>query len=282
MPKVEVTHPGKVLFPKTHITKQDVIDYYEFVSKWMIPLIKDHPIVMERFPEGIDHEGFFQKNVQSYFPDWIETIVVKRKEGGKGELVNSKNENTLLYLANLDALTLHIWGSSKDHLEMPDRLVFDLDPPQGKFDLARKGAYLLRDILEKDYGLKAFVMTTGSRGLHVIVPLKPKHTFDEVRDFAKEVACLVEEKDPKSFTAQMRKSSRGDRLYIDVMRNSYAQHAVAPLAIRPIEGAPIAMPVSWGSLGRVEAQTFTMKNVRHSLKNFPWVKFNTSARQLPS
>ncbi|MCF7852225.1 MAG: non-homologous end-joining DNA ligase [Simkaniaceae bacterium] len=282
MAQVKISHPDKILFPKDNITKDMLIDYYRAVSQWMLPLLKDHPLVMQRFPDGIKHAGFYQKNISDYFPSWIASIGVKREAKGQGHLILCQNKNTLLYIANLACLTPHLWLSSSTKIDCPDRMIFDLDPPKGKFDLAIKAARALKDFLEKNLKLKAFVMTTGSRGLHVVIPIKPTHPFDEVRAFAKAIAAHIAEEHPKEFTIQPRKNRRRGRLFIDYLRNAYAQHAAAPYSIRPIDGAPIAMPVSWNELGHVHAQSFHLKNIKRHLsqRSNPWASFKSSHRNI--
>jgi len=242
---IEISNKDKILFPKSKITKLDLINYYEDISNSMIPHIKDRPIVMHRFPDGIKSSGFYQKNASDYFPKWISTITLK-KEDGKVEHVLCQNMETLVYLANQACITPHIWLSKKGAIRKPDKLIFDLDPPNNDFDLVIHAAKSLKKLLEKT-GLFPFVMTTGSRGLHVVVPLLPKSSYDVVRDFAKDVGEFLENTDD-NLTIQTRKNKRKRRLFIDYLRNSYAQSSVAPYSIRPIEDAPVATPIDWDEL----------------------------------
>lgn len=278
MGKVECTHEEKVWFPKEKYTKGDVLKYYRAVAARMLPFLKGRPLVMQRFPDGIKKEGFFQKNVPEYFPAWIKTVSVKRESQGKGELVVCDTKDALLYLVNFGCLTPHIWLSSGRSLEKPDRLIFDVDPPKGKESEAKEVVRLLKGVLEKEFQLKPFVMTTGSRGYHVVVPIKQTASFDEVREFGKEVAAIVVQENPKLCTNAARKAARRGRVYIDVMRNSYAQHGVAPYAVRALPGAPVAIPISWAQLGRVEPQSFSIK--KYPSGN-PWASFFRSAIKLP-
>jgi len=234
---------------------------------------------MERFPDGIKKEGFFQKNVPDYFPSWLKTVSVKREAKGEGELLVCDTKDSLLYLVNFGCLTPHIWLSSEKSLERPDKLVFDIDPPKGKVAEAKSISCLLKKVLEKQFRLKAFIMTTGSRGYHVVVPIKPSLSFDLVRDFAKKVAAIVVEENPKICTTASKKNLRRGRVYIDVMRNAYAQHGVAPYAVRALPGAPIAMPISWAQLKEVDPQSFTVSNYRKAAKN-PWSGFAQNARSI--
>jgi bifunctional non-homologous end joining protein LigD len=204
MKKVEITHPDKILFPKTKITKQAVVDYYASVAKKMLPLIKDRPISMKRYPNGIKAEGFFQKNAPEGHPSWLKTVKVKRKEGGSIDMILCNDKSTLLWMANQNCITPHIWLSKYDKPNFPDMMVFDLDPPTRKaFSYVVHGAIALRKILEKDYKLKPHIVLTGSKGLHVVVSIKRTRSFDEVRALAKEIASRLCEEDPKRYTLEM-------------------------------------------------------------------------------
>jgi len=279
--KIDTSHEDKILFPKAKITKGDVIDYFWRVAKVMLPHVRGRPLAMRRHPDGIEGEGFFQKEVPDYFPRWIKRVTTPRKEGGKVDNVVCDNAATLVYLANQACFTPHVWLSRRDKLDCPDQLIFDLDPPGTKFALVRFAAKALRDFLD-ELGLCAFVKTTGSRGLHVIVALDRKQDFDTAREFAQDVARVLANRHPKRLTVEPRKNKRRGRLYLDTARNSYAQHAVAPYAVRAIEGAPIATPLSWEEVNdsKVDAQRFTVKNIfqRLSRKSDPWKNLRRSMR----
>lgn len=279
MSKLKITHPDKVWFPKEKFTKGDVLAYYKAIASKMLKLLKGRPLVMQRFPDGIKKEGFYQKNVPDYFPSWIKTVSVKRKEQSQTKLVVCDTKDALLYLVNFGCLTPHVWLSSGKHLEKPDKLIFDIDPPKNKLEAAKDVAYLLKEALEKKCKLKTFIMTTGSRGYHVVVPIKQTLSFDEAREFAKKVAEAIAKENPKLCTTAVRKTSRQGRVYIDVMRNAYAQHGVAPYAVRALPGAPIAMPISWAQLSKTDPQSFTLSNYRRQAQN-PWSSFTRSARSI--
>lgn len=275
-----ITHPDKILFPKDKLTKKDLAAYYTKIASKMLPYLKNHPLVLQRYPNGITKSGFFQKNVPEYFPSWISQVKVQRKEKGSTSLVLCQNTKTLLYLVNQGCITFHTWLSSKSKINQPDRIVFDLDPPKGRIDAARKAALALKNVLEKHYKLKAFLMTTGSKGFHIHVPIKPKHTFNEIRSFAKTIAKKVSDENPKLFTTEVRKNKRRGRIFIDYLRNAYAQHAVAPYSVRPLPGAPIAMPISWKELSKTEPQSFSIKGLK--MKANPWTGFHSSAKSISS
>lgn len=244
---VEISNPGKVLFPGDGITKADLADYYAHVAKTMLPFLRDRPIAMERYPDGIDGERLFQKNPSQHFPDWIARARVE-KQGGSLTHVIVDQPATLVYLANQACITVHTFLSRIDRIRQPDQLIFDLDPPDGGFALAREVALDLRALLEEELGLRTYVKTTGGDGLHVVVPLDRSEDFDVVRSFANDVAALLVRRDPKRVSLEQRVDARGKRLYVDIMRNAYAQTAVAPYSVRARPGATVATPVSWKEL----------------------------------
>lgn len=280
--KTKFTNEDKILFPKDKITKGDLIAYYARVSGRMLPLIKGRPISMKRYPDGIKKEGFVQKKVSDYFPDWIKTKSVGRKEQSSIKMVVCNNKDTLLYLANQACITPHIWQSKIDDLKRPTRMVFDLDPSGKDFARVIEAAKDLQDILEHDYKLKTFVMTTGSKGLHVVVPIKKGPSFEEVRGFARDVGKILVDELPGKYTLNPRKASRRGKLFIDYLRNGYAQTAVAPYAVRALDGAPVATPLSWRELtSRLSPQSHTLKNIGRRLsKADPWAGFERAARKL--
>jgi bifunctional non-homologous end joining protein LigD len=281
---IELSNEGKLLFPETKITKGNLITYYESLAPYMVPLITNHPIAMQRFPDGITHEGFYQKEIGEYFPDWVErkTITHTHSEH-KTTYVVCNNTATAVYLANQAVITLHHWLSTIDDLVHPDRMIFDLDPLNVTWTELTKTALILKKVLE-EYKLKPFVMTTGSRGLHVTVPLKQKLTFKKVRLFAQHIAQQVVEKHPALVTLEIRKEKRKNKIFIDTLRNQWAQHAVVPYSVRAIEGAPVATPLFWHELEnkKLHAQYFTITNVLKKVirDGNPWQNFNKNARAL--
>jgi len=280
---IKFTHTDKILFPKSGILKNDLITYYEKIADYLLPYLKNHPLTMQRFPNGIIEEGFFQKNAPQYFPDWIETEEI-RKVGGWVNQVICDTKETLLYLVNQYVVTFHISLSTIDNIEYPDKLIFDLDPPKEDFSLAIEGAKALRKVLENDLGFTSFLMTTGSKGLHVIVPLVQKEDFNEVHAFVKSISNYIAAQNPTKFTTAIRKNKREGRLYIDYLRNSYGQTSVAPYSVRAIEKAPVATPIFWSELDdkKLNAQLWNIQNIfsRLELIENPWKDFATSGQSI--
>jgi bifunctional non-homologous end joining protein LigD len=280
--RVEVSHPDKVLFPSIGATKGDLVGYYERVAEQMVPHVRDRPISMQRFPDGIDEPGFFHKDIPDYYPAWIRRVKV-RKRGGELTHALISNADTLIYIANQNCITPHVWLSRADRIDRPDRLVFDLDPSHEDFTAVRAAARHLGDILD-ELGLSRFAMVTGSRGIHVWVPLRRDAPFEFVRTFSRDAAVLFERRHPDLVTTAQRKAKRGGRILIDVMRNNYAQTAVPPYAVRPRAQAPVATPIEWRELSdsRLRPDRWTIRNLFRRLARTgdPWAEISRHASSL--
>ncbi|BBZ13912.1 non-homologous end-joining DNA ligase [Mycobacterium branderi] len=280
--KVEITHPDRVLFPADRITKGDVVDYYSEVADVMVPHLKGRPLTVQRFPRGIDQPGFIQQDFAGSMPDWMDSAQVSKEDGTVVHPVVEHRE-ALVWLANQNCITLHSWQSRRGRLDTPDQLVFDLDPSGSEFPAVRATARALADVLD-DLGLVPYLQTTGSRGLHVVVPVSGNTDFDTVRQFARDVADLVAADDPEHRTVEARKNKRGGRVYLDVMRNAYAQTAVAPYSIRARDGAPVATPLEWDELNTrgLRADRFTIRDLPKRLEGQrdPWADMHRHGRSL--
>lgn len=282
--RVTITHPDKELFRDPSVTKRDLAGYYEQVAEAMLPHLRGRPLALQAFPDGIDHHGFFMKSVPDYFPSWITTATVP-KRGGTLTQVVAANAATLVYLAGQNVVTPHIWLSRADQPHRPDRLIVDFDPSPGiGFAEVRAAA---RDAGERlrDAGLAPYAMVTGSRGIHVVCPLRRGPSFTDVHRFTRSLAEKMVADDPQHLTLQWRRSDRGSRIYVDVNRNNYAQHAVAPYAVRPLPGAPVAMPVRWEELSdaglRPDRWTIGDAAERVHAEGDAWEGIGRRARKLP-
>jgi bifunctional non-homologous end joining protein LigD len=280
---VEITHPDKLLFPDDGLTKADIAGYYEAVAEWMLPHIRNRPISMMRFPDGIAGHGFFHKNVPDHFPAFVKRVEVD-KRGGKLLHAVACNVETLVYLVGQNTITPHVWLSRADRLRQPDRVVFDLDPaPGADFAAVRRAARQTGELL-RELGLEPFAQVTGSKGIHVWTPLRRRATFADVRPFARAVGELLVARHPDELTLEFRKAERGGRILIDVMRNAYAQTTVPPYAVRPSPGAPVATPIFWDELSdsKLRPNRWNVKSVlrRLSAKGDPWADIASFARGL--
>jgi bifunctional non-homologous end joining protein LigD len=273
--EIEVSRPEKVLFPEDGITKGDLIEYYARIAPHMLPQLTDRPLTLERYPNGIQSKRFFQKEVSSYFPSWIHTVTVP-KAGGTVTHVVCNDTATLVYLANQACITPHIFLSRTDKLEVPDQLVFDLDPQGDDFEPVRTTALDFKQLLD-ELALPAFLKTTGSRGLHVVVPLRRREKYDAVRGFAREVAALIVSQAPQDRTMEQLKANRGSRVFIDTNRTGYAQLVAPAYAVRARNGAPVSVPLAWSELRKrdLRSNDFTIRNLFQRLETIPdpWADF---------
>jgi bifunctional non-homologous end joining protein LigD len=272
--RVKLSNLEKVLFPAAGLTKADLIDYYERIAQVMLPHLTGRPLSLERYPDGVEAEGFMQKNASPYFPKWIRRARLAKQDGAVAHVV-ADAAPTLVYLANQACVSLHVGLSRTDRIDHPDRMVLDLDPSDEDFEKVRRAAKDARALLE-ELGLVPFLQTTGSRGLHLWVPLDRSADFDEVREFASALAEVLVARRPEELTTAQRKAKRGDRVLLDVARNAYAQTAVAPYSVRARPQATVATPLEWAELddARLASQRYTIKNLfrRLAKKGDPWAE----------
>ncbi|MCV7226878.1 non-homologous end-joining DNA ligase [Mycolicibacterium komossense] len=276
--QIDISNPDKVLFPDSEsskdgragLTKRDLAEYYASVARVMLPHLTDRPISMQRFPDGIDSEGFYEKKVPSHFPDWIDTAEVDTANGPQSQ-VTVNSARALVYLANQGCITPHTWLSRTRALNRPDQLVFDLDPSVDDIASLRRATTMTGDLLN-DIGLTSYLKSSGARGYHVVVPLRPQATFDETQAFALEVAEHLAKQEPDLLTVEQRKSNRGDRVYIDITGNSFGQTIVPPYAVRARPGGPVSTPMEWYELPRLAPGDYTIANLRRRLatRGDPW------------
>lgn len=267
---IKFSHLDKVLFPEDSITKGELIDYYRSVAPRILPHLRDRPLALARYPNGIGKPSFFQQSAPAHLPSWIKQVTVP-KEGGEISHVLCQDEQTLAFLANQAAVTLHSWLSRADRPTRPDQLLFDLDPARG-FGEARHAALALRNLLT-ELGLPCVVKTTGGRGLHVGVPMERRYDAAELREFARDVCAILESREPGLYTGEVRKDKRGGRLFLDTSRNAYAQLTVAPYTVRATPDARVATPLEWSELedDAVEPTRFTLRSMAARLEQAdPW------------
>ncbi|WP_314174148.1 non-homologous end-joining DNA ligase [Streptomyces winkii] len=282
MKDIEISRPDKVLFPDDGITKSELAAHYRRVASRAVPRLRGRPLMMERHPDGIGGKPLMQKNVPGYFPDWVHTAELA-KEGGTVLHAVCDNADTLVYLAGQACVTPHRWLAKADRPHDPDLLVFDLDPSgDADFEDVRWAASCVGGLLEQ-VELPTQLMTTGSRGLHVIAALDRGSDFGTVRAFARRVSQVLVARHPGRLTDEPRKADRGDRVYLDIQRNAYAQTAVAPYAVRARPGAPVATPVGWSELDdpKLRPDRWTLRNIADRLgEDDPWAKTGVRGRSV--
>jgi bifunctional non-homologous end joining protein LigD len=260
---VEISKPDKELFPASGdagaVTKLDLARYYESVAGVMVPHLRGRPVNMQRFPDGISGPSFYEKKVPAHFPDFVRTAEVDTAEGSQRQVVVGDGRS-LVYLAQQACLTPHTWLSRVDDLDRPDQLVVDVDPSVPGLAAVRRATRLVGELFD-DLGLESVVKTTGSRGYHVVVPLRRAAGFDDVRAFARDAAQVLVDREPDLLTLEARKNKRGERILLDVQRNGYGQTAVPPYAVRARPGAPVATPITWDELSQVEPDQHTVRTI---------------------
>jgi bifunctional non-homologous end joining protein LigD len=284
--RVKITHPDKVLFPDDGITKADLADYYQTVAALMLPLVSGRPVTMQRFPNGIGRGGFLQKQVGEYFPDWIERVTAPNRRTRNATTRDEvtymlcRTSEDLVYLANQACITPHVWLSRTPDIYHPDQLVFDLDPASTDPRALRLAASSLHGLLD-ELGLPSFLKSSGSRGLHVVVPLVPTDETDEVKAFSIAVAEALAARHPDDLTTEARIKNRDGRLFLDIGRNGYAQTMASPYAVRPLPGAPVSVPLHWSELDEFDPRRHTLRNIAERLSQpDPWAGIGKAAAPL--
>lgn len=256
-----ITHPEKVLFPGDGITKGELAAYYEGIASAMLPHIRGRPITMERFHRGIGEKGFFQKDVSKGFPEWLERVEVQKK-GGTVHHPIVTDTRSLLWLANQNSITLHVWTARVPDLWHPDICVFDLDPSEEQPEILSSAAFALRDLLS-ELGLESWVKTSGSKGFHIVVPLDGSADYGEVGRFANAAGTLLVRRDPKHLTQEFSKADRGSRIFVDTGRNAYHATFAAAYSVRAKPGAPVSAPCTWEEIKNgTGPQSFLLRSMR--------------------
>jgi bifunctional non-homologous end joining protein LigD len=257
-----ITHPEKVLFPDDGITKGELAAYYEMIAPTMLPHIRGRPITMERFHRGIGEKGFFQKDVSRGFPEWLERVEVQKK-GGTVHHAIVTDTRSLVWLANQNSITPHVWIARAPDLWRPDICVFDLDPSEEQPEILSDVAIALRDLLS-ELGLESGVKTSGSKGFHIVVALDGSADYSEVGRFANAAGTLLVRRDPKYLTQEFSKADRCGRILVDTGRNAYHATFAAAYAVRAKAGAPVSAPCTWDEVkSGINPRSFGLRGMAH-------------------
>lgn len=261
-----ITNPDKLYWPDEKITKGDLVNYYNSVSKYLLPYLKNRPQSLRRNPNGIKDKGFFHKDAGHDVPEWVDTISLPAESAGRNiEYILCNNKATLLYLNNLGCIELNPWNSRVGNVDHPDYMVMDLDPSdENSFEQIIDTAKVIKEILDRA-GAPAYCKTSGATGLHIFVPLKGQYDYDQVRDFAGIVAGMTEERLPKTTTTERSLSKRNGRIYLDYLQNKKGQTVASVYSVRPKPGAPVSTPLLW-------------KEVKHGLNPAQFTIFNIEKR----
>jgi len=266
---LQLTNLDKVLWPEIKISKGEMIEYYLSVAPYLLPFLKNRPLSMKRFPDGIEGEHFFEKNAPSFRPKWIKTKPVKDTAGKVVNYILVNDLATLCWVANLACIEFHIFLSAAPKIEKPDVVLFDLDPTEsGTFKDILQAALLIKTVLD-DLALPSFAKTTGMRGMHIQIPIKQNTTFDYVRRFVRLVGEKLADYRPGLVTMEERKAERKKfgKVFLDWTQNSNSATAVAPYSLRASQKATVACPVSWKEVKEgIEPEMFTIKNIEKRIK----------------
>lgn len=262
---IEIARPDKVLFADG-TTKGDLATYYGRAARRMLPHLRDRVVSMQRFPDGVESGGFYEKKVPRHFPQWVRRARVDTDDGTQEQVV-VQDARTLVYLAGQACITPHTWLSRTSRPTVPDQMVFDLDPSVEDLAAVRRATRLTGDLLD-EVGLPSYLKTTGSRGYHVVVPLRAEVEYDEVRDLAHRIARVLAQREPDLLTVEQRTSRRGDRVFVDYLRNGYGQTAVPPYAVRARATPTVATPIPWEDLDEVRPDEYSIAAPRDGAD--PW------------
>lgn len=279
---VEPSNLDKVFWPDEGLTKGDLIDYFDAVSSALLPAIRNRPLTVKRYPDGINGMTFFQKNTPKYAPEWVKTVTLRAESAGRDVAYTLCNDKrTLRWLANQACIELHPWLSRTDRLDRPDHLVFDLDPPEDAFERSVQVALVLKEVLD-EAGLEGLPKTSGGKGVHVYVPLPRRYHYRLVRSAAVAIGARVEERMPDETTTEFRIAKRGGKVFLDPGRNAPGAHIIAPYSPRARPGATVSFPVQWDDLKGVKPGDFTIKNVPGLLeKKDLWKELMPRPQTLP-
>jgi len=259
--KVELTNLSKLFWPDEKISKEDLINYYDLIAKFILPYLKDRPESLNRFPNGINGKHFYQKNFeQESIPNWVDTISLKSEEKDTNYLL-CQNKETLLYIINLGCVDLNPWSSRIDRLDYPDYMVIDLDPLDIEFDYVIEAAQAVKKVLDKAK-IPSYPKTSGASGMHIYVPVGAKYTYDQVKQFAKIITVLTNKILPNTTSIDRMPAKRRKKVYLDFLQNNHGQTLAAPYSIRPVSGACVSTPLKWVEVKRgLRPTDFTIKNI---------------------
>lgn len=268
---VTITHPEKILYPESGVNKYQVATYYKQVAEQMLPYVVNRPLSLVRSPHGVGDVTFYQKHPSESFPDYIERVKIKEKEG-TGVYITIDGLNDLIYLVNIGVLEFHTWLSTVDNLEYPDQIVFDLDPdPEAPWEIVVEGAFLIKEELET-IGLQQYIKVSGIKGLHILAPLDGQRSWEEAKALTKGIGDLLAGKFPNKFTTSLPKAKRKGKVFIDYLRNTRGATNIAPFSTRAYKQGTLSLPVSWDDVkAGIKPGHFTIKEFLDEQKyRNPW------------
>jgi bifunctional non-homologous end joining protein LigD len=264
---VAISNPNKTYWPTEKYTKSDLIEYYQSLSAWLLPYLRNRPVVMTRFPDGIDGKSFYQKDAPDWTPDWVRTVPIWSTDTQKEvRYFVADDAETITYLANLGTIPLHMWLSRVGSLEQPDFCVIDLDPKEAPFSDVIRCAIVLRRLCE-EIGMPSYVKTTGKSGLHILLPLGRQCTYEQSRMLGQLLAELMLREVGDIATITRHIKSRGEKVYLDFLQNRHGQLIVTPYSVRPLPGAPVSMPLVWDEVNpSLDPRNYTIRNALEQME----------------
>lgn len=281
---VDISHADKLLYPDDQISKKEVVEYFYKIAEHLLPFVQNRPISFKRYPNGINESGFYNKHRPAYFPDFIEELTVPMvQNNSEMKMAGIRSKKALVYLAGQNVLELHTPLSTMSSIEKPDQLIFDLDPQDNDFEKIRTTAFALKKMLD-EFAITTFVKTSGSRGLHIHLPIKAHCKFAQIKEISRKIAEKLHQQTHQITTLEQRKDQRGNKVFIDFLRNDYAMTAIAPYSLRAKKGAPIATPLTWDELNdpSLNPQSYHLNNIFQRLGKIedPWKNFNKCNRHI--
>jgi bifunctional non-homologous end joining protein LigD len=264
--RAELTHLDKVFWPGEGYTKGDLLAYYDRVAEWILPYLRDRPQALNRHPDGITGESFFQKNLFQAPPEWVKTVDLPTESKGKNiRYLVCQNRDTLMYEANLGSIEINVWSSSIPHLDSPDYIVLDFDPLETSFPSVVEAVLEAKAVLD-EMAIPAFCKTSGATGLHVYIPLAPRFSYEQARELAHLVCLAVNRRNPELTSLERTPAKRRGRVYLDYLQNREGATMAAPYAVRPREGAPVSMPLEWKDVtAKLDPLVFNIRTVPERL-----------------
>lgn len=264
--EIQLSNLEKVLWPQEGYTKADLIHYYSTIAPYILPHLHERPLVFTRYPDGIKGKFFYQKNAPDYTPDWFSTYLWTSQDASQNRLLLINDVAGLVWCANQACIEIHPWLSRTKSMENPDYIIFDLDPsPESSFQDVIRIALELKNMLDR-IGLHAYPKTSGSLGLHIYVPVTPRYSYQDLREFARMVAEAICSLMPEIATVERSVAKRGDKIYVDYMQNVSGKTICAPYSVRPRPGAPVSTPLDWKEVEKVQPSDFTIKTLPERLK----------------
>jgi bifunctional non-homologous end joining protein LigD len=270
MTKVEFTNLDKILYPKVKITKAKVVEYYIRMAPNMLGMLAERPAILTRYPNGVDQEGFFEKDAPAGMPDWVETFRRYSETARRNvDYVVCKDLDTLIWLANLAALEIHITMSTVNSFEVPDLVLFDIDPePPATFEEVVEVSLLLKEKLD-GLKLESYVKTSGKKGLHIVIPTVPEHKFEYTREFVHQMGKHLS-KECDIVVSELSKTKEAGKIFIDYLQNSHGRTMICPYSLRATPNATVSLPLEWNQVKKgLKPDEFTLSTVVKVKRN-PW------------